>query len=314
MNSFIDNVYVINMDKDTDRLNKMTKECNKFNIKFQRFSGVDANKLSVQEKNKYVTNFCQKYCTNGMIGCGLSHIKIYEDVINNNYNNVLILEDDIYFADDFHTIFNDALNNLPTDYDILYIGCFGLSSKEINYDYNYLFKLLSNKKKQNNTFKNIFCPEFPLGTHAYIISNQGCKKLLEIINKINWHIDWQISFNNKNLNIYVTNKKIVHQLWEESNNSNMLSFPKYPNTLLNNIYDNNKVPYSYIFNVSIIKICNVAIKLWHIIFFILGLINNKYLNIYILIYFVIDFDFNTFFIFLFAMLLNILFNYKFIIR
>jgi glycosyl transferase family 25 len=301
------------MDKDTDRLNKMTKECNKFNIKFQRFSGIDANNLSIKEKNKYVTNFCQKYCTNGMIGCGLSHFKIYEDVIKNNYNNVLILEDDVYFDDNFHNILNDSLKELPKDYDILYVGSFGLSSKEINYDHNYLLKLLSNKKKQNNSFNTIFCPEFPLGTHGYIVSNQGCKKILKNIKKINYHIDWQINLTNKNLNIYATNEKIVYQHWEESNNSNMLSFPKYPNTLLNNIYDNNKVPYSYIFNVSIIKICNITIKLWHIIFFILGFINNKYLNIYILIYFIIDFDFNTFFIFLFAMILNILFYYKFTI-
>ena len=52
MNSFIDNIYLINMDKDNDRLNKVIHECNKFNIKFQRFSGIDANKLSIKEKNK----------------------------------------------------------------------------------------------------------------------------------------------------------------------------------------------------------------------------------------------------------------------
>jgi glycosyl transferase family 25 len=260
MNSFIDNVYVINMDKDINRLDKVTEECNKFNIKFQRFPGVNPNTLSEEEKNKYITKFCQNFCTNGMIGCGLSHIKIYEDVINNNYNNVLILEDDIYFEDDFHYILNNALDELPNDYDILYIGSFGLSSKDTYYDYNNFLKIVSNKKTETNSYKTIYCPEFPLGTHAMIISNKGCKKLLEIINKINYHIDFQISLNNQDLNTYATNKKIVNQLWEESCNSNMSSFPKYPNTLLNNIYDNNKVPYSYIFNLSIIKICNINIK------------------------------------------------------
>jgi GR25 family glycosyltransferase involved in LPS biosynthesis len=313
MNNFIDNVYVINMDKDIDRLKKVTEECNKFNIKFQRFSGVNPNTLSKEEKNKYITKFCQKYCSNGIIGCGLSHIKIYEDVINKNYNNVLILEDDIYFEDDFYYILNNALDELPNDYDILYIGCFGLSSKETYYDYNYFFKILSNKKIEKNIFKNIFCPEFPLGTHAMIISNKGCHKLLKIMNKINYHIDFQISFNSKYLNTYATNKKIVYQHWDESNNSNMLSFPKYPNILLNNIYDNNRVPYNYIFNSSLIKICNINIKLWHIIFFILGVLNILYLNIFIIIYFIIDFDFDSFLIFLFGILFNILFNYKFFI-
>lgn len=304
MNSFIDNVYIINMDKDSERLKKVTKECNKFNIKFKRFSGINSNKLSKEEKNKYITKFCQTYCTNGMIGCGLSHIKIYEDIINNNYNNVLILEDDVYFVDNFHHILNNAVKEIPNDYDILYLGSIGSSSKETYYDYNYFLKLLNNKNKIKNNYKNIFCPEFPLGTHAYIISNKGCKNILNTIPKVNFHIDWQISLNNKNLNIYATNEKIVYQLWEESNNSNMLSFPKYPNMLLNNVYDTNKIPYSYIFNVSFIKILNINIKLWHIIFFILGLFNIKYLNLFIIMYFLIDFDSNTFFIFLFGLLIN----------
>jgi glycosyl transferase family 25 len=314
MNSFIDNVYVINMDKDTNRLDKVTKECTKFNIKFQRFPGVDPKTLSKKEKKKYITKFCQKYCTNGMIGCGLSHIKIYEDVINNNYNNVLILEDDIYFKDNFHSILNNALDELPNDYDVLYIGYFGLSSEHTYYDHNYLLKILSNKKTEKNIFNTIYCPEFPLGTHAMIISNKGCQKLLQIMNKMYWHIDWQISFNNKDLNIYATNKRIVHQLWAESCNSNMTSFPKYPNTLLNNIHDNNRVPYSYYFNVSLMRIDSIIFKLWHIIIFILGLLNIKYLNLFIIIYFIIDFDFDSFLIFLFGILLNILFNYKFFIR
>lgn len=309
MNNFIDNVYVINMDKDTDRLDKITKECNKFNIKFQRFTGIDSNTLSEKQKNKYITEFCKKYCTNGIIGCGISHIKIYKDVINNNYNNVLILEDDIYFKEDFHSILNNTIDELPNDYDILYIGYFGLSSKNTYNDHNYLLKILSNKKTEKNILKTIYCPEFPLGTHAMIISNKGCKKLLQIMNKLYWHIDWQISFNNKDLKIYATKKRIVHQIWEQSCNSNMLSFPKYPNTLINNIYDSNKVPYSYYFNVSLIKIGNIIFKFWHIIFFILGLLNIKYLNLFIIIYFIIDFDFYSFLIFLFG----ILFNYKFFI-
>jgi GR25 family glycosyltransferase involved in LPS biosynthesis len=55
MEKYVDNVYLINMDKDTERLIKVTKECKKFNINFERF--------------------------NGIIGCGVSHLKIYEDAI-----------------------------------------------------------------------------------------------------------------------------------------------------------------------------------------------------------------------------------------
>ena len=311
MNSFIDNIYVINMDKDTDRLNNIYKECNKNNIKFERFTGIDASKLSIKEKNKYVTQFCQNFCTNSMIGCGISHIKIYEDVIKNNYNNVLILEDDVNFINNFNKILNKVLEELPKNYDILYIGSIGLANKQICYDFNLIFKLISNKNnKQDTNYKNIFCPIFPLGTHGYIISNKGCKKILKMFNKVNYHIDFQINYNNKNLNTYASTKKLVHQNWKDSNNSDMLSFPKYPNILLNKFYDCNNVPYSWIFNLSLIKLFNIAIKLWHILFFIFGIINYKYLNIIIFLYFIIDFDIKSFIIFLFAKKLNTLYFKK----
>jgi len=311
MNNFIENIYVINMDKDTERLNNIYKECNKNNIKFERCTGVDASKLSIKEKNNYVTKFCQNFCTNSMIGCGISHIKIYEDVIKKNYNNVLILEDDIYFIKNFQKKLNSILEELPKDYDILYIGAVGLSNKKISFDFNLIFKLISNKNnKQDTNYKNIFCPIFPLGTHGYIISNKGCKKILKMFNKVNYHIDFQINYNNKNLNTYASTKKLVHQNWKDSNNSDMLSFPKYPNILLNKFYDCNNVPYSWIFNISLIKFFNIAIKLWHILFFIFGIINYKYLNIIIFLYFIIDFDIKSFIIFLFAKKLNSLYFKK----
>ena len=51
MNNYVDNVYLINMDKDTDRLVKVTKECDKVNIKFERFTGIKVLNLSKKELN-----------------------------------------------------------------------------------------------------------------------------------------------------------------------------------------------------------------------------------------------------------------------
>lgn len=317
MNKFVDNVYVINMDKDKQRLKEITKECKKFNIKFERFTGIDASKLTKKEKSKYITDYCNNYCTNSIIGCAMSHIKIYEDIINKGYKNALILEDDIYICNDFYDVLNKAFEELPEDYDILYLGALGLASKEKYYDVNIILKLFKKKKKyiNNNKFKNIFVPEFPLGTHAYIISNKGCKILLKYLIKIYFHIDWLINLNINKLNIYLTNKKIVYQKWDDSNNSNLISFPKYINIILNKYYDQNKQPISYLFNLSNIKLFNINITLWIIIFFIFGLINNKYLNFIILLYFLIDFDLIFFLVLFLGLIINIIIrNLKFMMN
>ena len=301
MEKYVDNVYLINMDKDTERLEKVTKECKKFNINFERFSGVNPLKLSKKELNKYVSKTCQNICPNGIIGCGVSHMKIYEDALKNNYKNILVLEDDVYFDDELYEELNKAMTELPEDYDILYLGCFGICDKEqvYNMDLNLLFHLYTNflkkfkstcknecEKKLNNKYKYLHIPEFPLSAHGLIISNKGCRKLLNLIEKLNYHIDTTIALKSNELNIYITKKRLIYQTWTDSKNSSMSS-----NYLLNNNNNNSNIPpYSYIFNTYIIKMYNINITVSNIIFFLLGIFSyiNKYLFMFILAFLIIN--------------------------
>jgi glycosyl transferase family 25 len=303
MEKYVDNVYLINMDKDTDRLEKVTKECKKFNINFERFNGVDPLKLSKKELNKYVSKICQNICPNGIIGCGVSHMKIYEDALKNNYKNILVLEDDVFFSDDIYEELNKAMIELPEDYDILYLGCLGWYNKQPKYNidfYNLLYYLLSkckseckskckNNKLMNNKYKYIHVPELPLSAHAMMISNKGCKKLLNLIEKLNYHIDMTIAVKSNELNIYTTKKQLIYQTLIDSNNSDMSS-NYLLNNYLKNIKNNDGIPYSYIFNGYVIKIFNINITLLDIIFFLLGIFSyiNKYLFMFILAFLIIN--------------------------
>jgi len=299
MEKYVDNVYLINMDKDTERLEKVTKECKKFNINFERFNGVDPLKLSKKELNKYVSKICQNICPNGIIGCGVSHMKIYEDAIKNNYKNILVLEDDVYFSDELYKELNKAMIELPKDYDILYLGCLGWYNKQPKYNidlYNLLYYLLSkckstckNNNKLNNNYKYIHVPELPLSAHAMMISNKGCKKLLNLIKKLNYHIDMTIAVKSNELNIYTTKKQLIYQTLIDSNNSDMSS-NYLLNNYLKNIKNNDGIPYSYIFNGYVIKIFNINITLFDIIFFLLGIFSyiNKYLFMFILAFLIIN--------------------------
>ena len=272
MTNYVDNVYLINMDKDYHRLTKVTKETEKVGIKFERFSGVKVSDLSQNILDKYIPEEIQKYGTNGMIGCGLSHLFIWQNAVKNNYRNILVLEDDVHFTDDFTQYLQNVCEEIPSDYDILYLH--------------------GDNPQHDSRFKYIYKPTFPLLTHAMIISNQGLKKLLDIITEIDDHIDWKIARNAKKLNIYASNKQIVNQLWDDSNNSNLKTFPRIINYYLYKIHDSNGMPKSYGYNFQVYKYKDYIITRMTYFIFDFGILANVHGSILLLclLYFSCDYD------------------------
>lgn len=276
MNNYVDNIYLINMDKDVDRLEKVTKECNIVNIKFERFPGVKISNLSQNILDKYIPKETQKYGTNGMIGCGLSHLFIWQDAVKKNYKNILVLEDDVYFTDEFNEYLKNVMEEVPNDYDILYLG----------------YKDSICEAPKDCSLNYIYKPHFPLLTHAMIISNKGLKKLLNLIVKIDNHIDWLISYQKQHLNIYASKTKIVNQIWKSSNNSDLNNFPKIINYYLDQIYDCHNIPQSYEYNFEVYKYKNYKITRMTYIIFNIGVLVNIHPSLLFicLLYFLCDYD------------------------
>lgn len=126
INTFFDKIYLINLDKDKDRLEDIMKFIEKnFIENYVRVPGVQVE-TPLSEIPKYVyRNFIkggEKYIR-GSIGCRLSHLSAIIDAKANNYKRVLILEDDIKMVND--ATLNDLLiNNFNyiQEFDMLYFG------------------------------------------------------------------------------------------------------------------------------------------------------------------------------------------------
>ena len=99
-----DNIYVINLKKDMERLNKVTQEFNKYSIKFNRFEGVYGKDLSKKEIEKNVSFIGKNLlCHRSMVGCYLSHVNLWKKLIDDEKNDFyLIFEDDFYIKDIFY--------------------------------------------------------------------------------------------------------------------------------------------------------------------------------------------------------------------
>jgi glycosyl transferase family 25 len=214
---------IINLDKDKDRLENVTNELYKSSIPFERISGVYGKNLSKKEIQDNTTLFCSKFCTSGMIGCAMSHKKVLEKITSDKESDTnakfLILEDDIILHKEFNNKLETILDNVPKDFDILYLGYF-LSNYNDNYTPFIKFCHLvlgCFSKKQKKINDHIFIPKCPLATHGYMVTKRGAQKLLDMINekKIYYHID--VMFKNyflecgNNINVYASNPILIRQ-------------------------------------------------------------------------------------------------------
>ena len=175
----IDKTFIINLARRPDKKKHMENEFNKLknnNIDlhqefFEAIDGNDPNVLS--QYNFNIPNWFDpnsgKAMTNGEVGCALSHYGVWKKIISAVDNeelpkkcNVLILEDDVVFMDDFQNKLINYINEVPNlEYDMIYVH-----RKPLN---------LEGETKLSphiNTIKKSYW------NCAYILTYDGAKKLV----------------------------------------------------------------------------------------------------------------------------------------
>lgn len=162
-------IFVINLAKDIDRRNYITKILYSYtggNINF--IKAVNGKELSSFDvNNQFDTSLAYKRygrtLNSGEIGCTLSHFKCYETLLKSNLDYVLILEDDVTLLDNLNVIieYEEFLNtNKPT---ILFLSG------------DYWFYSL----KKMNLKRSIAHVYDAVGSYAYIINRAAAEKILK---------------------------------------------------------------------------------------------------------------------------------------
>lgn len=204
-------IYYINLDKRKDRDKNVKQQLAKYNLSrhTKRISAVDGSLINmnninydiITEKGKHditTTDHKNKIqgitLTKGALGCALSHRSIWNDIINNNVSEALILEDDITLVDDFINKLNTIQSDANTyNYDVLFLGYHPATLKYV-------------KKNSEST---LLQSSKIYGLFGYIVTNAGASKLLQAF-PITYQIDTEIN-KIKNINIYIvpSEKRII---------------------------------------------------------------------------------------------------------
>lgn len=77
----VDQIYLINLDRRTDRWEQCKHELERVGIPLERVHRMSAVQHTV-----------------GAIGCSLSHVAVMCHAISNKFKNVMVLEDDCHFV------------------------------------------------------------------------------------------------------------------------------------------------------------------------------------------------------------------------
>jgi GR25 family glycosyltransferase involved in LPS biosynthesis len=184
MNNYFDKIYCINLDRRTDRWERCLEIFDELSLNVERFSATDYKDIKHLKKTRDAIRYANLQ----------SHKSLLKLAKSFRLNNILILEDDVEFVNDFKSKFNDKIKSLPDNWDMFYIG--GLP-----------------KKKSKLIDKNIIKSKHIVSCHSYAINSKCFDFLIEKMTSLRTDgaVDNIYPKLQKYLNCYIMNPSLTYQ-------------------------------------------------------------------------------------------------------
>jgi len=177
--------FVINLKKRTDRLEHIKKECERVGLEMILVEAVDGKEAYPEAPPRI---------WQAAYGCQSSHIKALELILESREDG-LILEDDCQFDNNFKERFDMCFNELPSDFDVFFLGGSLLLEKSSE-------QYSDNLKRA----KRVLC------THAYYVSKKAVKSLLEKAKEKQGKIDVIYTNYQQDNNCYIASPPMAFQI------------------------------------------------------------------------------------------------------
>jgi GR25 family glycosyltransferase involved in LPS biosynthesis len=170
INKYFDKIYLLNLHRRKDRLNKSLEKLQQFDIEVEVFGAVDGSVLN-HLFNKLDN---PRFLNTGYLGSTISHLSIYRDALSNGYERILILEDDNLINKNIHQIFESQ--EIPEWDDLFYLGYIPLSDDLVMWTYG-----ITMLKDQMLTDKIFKCHNL-WGLYAYGITSKVMREMIDVYN------------------------------------------------------------------------------------------------------------------------------------
>jgi len=207
----IDDIWVLNLDKDKERFQKVLDQQHLLPQKVNRWKatyGKEEDRGAAEKDG--VNNVLSKsgdielnrrspkvHNLPGEIGCWLSHKRLLRHLntlnVSPNFGH-LILEDDVLIDKDFARKWDAVKQSIPGDWDFIYLGIIDIIGDRINENVV--------RWKHTEAWGNF-------GTHAYIVRHRAIPHILDKLKYMNAPIDVQYYNMLEDLKIYIVDPKLV---------------------------------------------------------------------------------------------------------
>ena len=197
-------IKVINLKRREDRKNNVIEIFKNANISNYEFiEAIDGNSLEIT--NELIDLFKGNDFGNrkGVIGCALTHYKLWKELIESGDEYYFIMEDDFTLSSDFN---NKLMSTNYSKYEVLFYG----------------YHMFSNVRENMELVNQFIIERLPMsqyvgGTFSYSINRTGAKKMIEYIEKngIRHGIDYLFKIIPE-LECYESKPQICFSEWNEN--------------------------------------------------------------------------------------------------
>ena len=237
INGNVDEIYVINLSDNIFRRKYIELLFKKYGINYIL---IVVERPTENIKRHFTKSLRYSNFSVSELGCLLSHLWCLHDAYINNYNNIIIFEDDIILHKEFHKLF-ECYMNYNISYDFLLLGA-------SDFDFRYVNSVTLNNEKGLYSIlpnsKNSF------GAHAIYYSRNALIYILEqrLTNPVFYDREFCVIFDKFKDKSYVCYPNLVLTEFSTTNLNHNYSLSSQEDLYYNNCFINlNFSNYNFIY-------------------------------------------------------------------
>jgi len=156
-------IFIVHLEQEQEKRQRLEEQLQREKVSYEFVRAVDGQNDDLGQYTfsilpQWTDPFTRKTLTRGEVGCALSHWFLWKRIVEEHLPQALILEDDVDVPPSTLSTLSERLNDAPP-YDLLYLGRTPL-------------------RTSSETLARFIQARYSYGTHAYLLTYEGAKKLL----------------------------------------------------------------------------------------------------------------------------------------